>query len=138
MPPQQVSSGVSQFANSRQKLSIQSLLLQSDFVDDSHDIAAASPEKTPQGQRSSNRQLAQGLHEGSLTPASRTSPLEVSNSDAWNGSPRNQMYSSSNGDYAPALCLHGDGEQQRGLSFNPWMGFPGTEDLLSGNMNDDY
>ncbi|KAI1419626.1 hypothetical protein F5Y12DRAFT_793431 [Xylaria sp. FL1777] len=37
------SSKISQFAISRQRLSVQSLLLQSDFTDDSHEIAANQP-----------------------------------------------------------------------------------------------
>ncbi|KAI1174449.1 fungal-specific transcription factor domain-containing protein [Nemania sp. FL0916] len=37
------SSRISQFANSRQRLSVQSLLLQSDFSDDSHEIAGPGP-----------------------------------------------------------------------------------------------
>ncbi|GAW21158.1 hypothetical protein ANO14919_106750 [Xylariales sp. No.14919] len=37
------SSKISQYASSRQRLSVQSLLLQSDFADDSHEIAAPYP-----------------------------------------------------------------------------------------------
>ncbi|KAK5166686.1 uncharacterized protein LTR77_008230 [Saxophila tyrrhenica] len=41
------SPGVSTFANARQKLSVHSLLLQSDFVDDSGDIAPSATEQPP-------------------------------------------------------------------------------------------
>ena len=137
-PPPRVSSGVSQFANSRQRLSIQSLLLQSDFVDDSHDIAAASPEGGPQGPKSGSEQPSQGSRDASsIVAAQRSPPAVVSSSEAWSGTSRSQAHPSSNNDYAPALGLQDDGEQ-RGLAFNPWMGYPGTEDLLSGGMNDDY
>ncbi|KAI1115654.1 hypothetical protein F5Y14DRAFT_110747 [Nemania sp. NC0429] len=37
------STKISQYANSRQRLSVQSLLLQSDFADDSHEIAGPGP-----------------------------------------------------------------------------------------------
>ncbi|KAI1282897.1 hypothetical protein F5Y07DRAFT_200563 [Xylaria sp. FL0933] len=40
--PRSSSNKISQYASSRQRLSVQSLLLQSDFTDDSHEIAAGS------------------------------------------------------------------------------------------------
>ncbi|KAK7999477.1 hypothetical protein PG990_012077 [Apiospora arundinis] len=48
-PEPQPTSRLSAFAKSRQRLSVQSLLLQSDFVDDSDEIAASSAGSNPPG-----------------------------------------------------------------------------------------
>ncbi|RYO73838.1 hypothetical protein DL764_011051 [Monosporascus ibericus] len=135
-PPQRVPSGVSQFANSRQRLSIQSLLLQSDFVDDSHEIAAPSPGSGLQNLGASNTQSSGSS--GKRTGFSNQGASAPSNGETWNGLPQEQTYVSPTNQCALAMSLQYDVEQRSELAFNPWMGFPGTEDLLSGGMNDDY
>ncbi|KAK7746546.1 hypothetical protein SLS62_009409 [Diatrype stigma] len=222
-PPPRVSSGVSQFANSRQRLSIQSLLLQSDFVDDSQDIAAPAPvppvptapsssslsphpyeghihSNNDHGSSSNNNgsrpphhpQQQQGIESGmalgmkaigtggigsrggggggmgalaprpqAVTTEAWTSSINPSPSSSQNHPYHHRMYvnaaaSTTAAPHDPAVSAGaGAGgsplneseqlnqqqqqqQQQRGLTFNPWMGFPGTEDLLSGGMNDDY
>ncbi|RYO80119.1 hypothetical protein DL766_001561 [Monosporascus sp. MC13-8B] len=137
-PPQRVPSGVSQFANSRQKLSIQSLLLQSDFVDDSHEIAAPSPGS---GMRNSGAGDNQPLGSpGKRTAFSNQVASAPSRGETWNGLSQEQTHVSPTNQCALTLSSHYDvGQQRSELVFNPWMGFPGTEDLLiSGGMNDDY
>ncbi|RYP59063.1 hypothetical protein DL769_008697 [Monosporascus sp. CRB-8-3] len=136
-PPQRVPSGVSQFANSRQRLSIQSLLLQSDFVDDSHEIAAPSPGSGLQDSGASDNQSPG--HSGKRAAFSSQGAEAPSSGEAWNGLSQEQTYVSPTAQCALTMSSHYDvGQQRSELAFNPWMGFPGTEDLLSGGMNDDY
>lgn len=181
--------GVSQFANSRQRLSIQSLLLQSDFVDDSHDIAApsSSSENNNNNNNNNNSNVSQQQHhqqqqqqqqhgigvgstggngvairpqhaggggssrESPSFSSSRATPTTTSSAAgaeaAWNTSSaaavsQSHAYLTSagavNDSVVSAVGMHDESEQQRGLAFNPWMGFPGTEDLLSGGLNNDY
>ncbi|RYP68645.1 hypothetical protein DL771_006515 [Monosporascus sp. 5C6A] len=135
--PQRVPSGVSQFANSRQRLSIQSLLLQSDFVDDSHEIAASSTGSGFQNSRASDNQSSGSS--GKRTAFSKQGDSAPSSGETWNGLSQEQTYVSHTNQCALTMSPHYDvGQQRSELAFNPWMGFPGTEDLLPGAMSDDY
>ncbi|RYP85807.1 hypothetical protein DL770_004986 [Monosporascus sp. CRB-9-2] len=136
-PPQRVPSGVSQFANSRQRLSIQSLLLQSDFVDDSHEIAAPSPGSGLQNSEASDNQSPGSS--GKRTAFSNQGASAHSSGETWSGLSQEQTYVSPTNQCALTMSSHYDvGQQPSELAFNPWMGFPGTEDRLSGGMNADY
>ncbi|KAI5918660.1 hypothetical protein F4810DRAFT_704072 [Camillea tinctor] len=121
--PSRSSSKVSQYANSRQRLSVQSLLLQSDFADDSHEIAGPSgvavvtTESPNQHHPIHPIQAITSHNGGEQTTAPSSTILSIGSSmDA--------------------------GREDAGLIFNPWMGFQsGSEDLmygLSGGLNEDY
>ncbi|KAH6645251.1 hypothetical protein BKA67DRAFT_595694 [Truncatella angustata] len=103
---------LSQYATSRQRLSVQSLLLQSDFVDDSDQIAVPVPTPTfsnPTGDVPAldDRMSLDGVTEETTTP-------------------------------------HGlEGFDDNGAELNPWMGFPGKDDVygisgLSGGLDQEY
>ncbi|KAH8682720.1 fungal-specific transcription factor domain-containing protein [Xylariales sp. PMI_506] len=108
------SARVSQYATSRQRLSVQSLLLQSDFVDDSDQLAVpAYPTlRTP------------------LLP-----PIEVHGLDdrmSLDGVPEEST-----------TPLIGDVNDDVGFDLNPWMGFPGKDDIygipgLGGDLDQEY
>lgn len=117
---------VSQYANSRQRLSVQSLLLQSDFVDDSDQIAVDVSGGASQSARSAVR--------GGDAPVSN-SGADVPNSD-------DRM--SLDGVEEDPTTLHDlEGFEQVGDQLNPWMGFPGADDIygipgLSGDLDAEY
>ncbi|XXH02970.1 hypothetical protein Hte_009360 [Hypoxylon texense] len=130
-PSTRPSTKVSQYASSRQRLSVQSLLLQSDFVDDSNEIAGPTPGAAIQA-------TAHGMQTNSRT-THISGPSEVATT------PRNQTWGvtgqveSLNGQsQQPGTCLDA-GQEDAGLIFNPWMGFAGTEDMygMSGRPPDE-
>lgn len=117
---------VSQYANSRQRLSVQSLLLQSDFVDDSDQIAVNVSGGASQSARSAIR--------GGEAPVS-SSGADVPNSD-------DRMSLDGAEDDTTAL-RDLEGFEQAGDQLNPWMGFPGADDIygipgLSGDLDAEY
>ncbi|KAI1798725.1 hypothetical protein F4811DRAFT_547327 [Daldinia bambusicola] len=118
-PSSRPSTKVSQYASSRQRLSVQSLLLQSDFVDDSHEIAGLmSPAET--------HTHAQSPSPHTYGPSSdRMAAVASKAQQQWTPSPagNGQLPSPS-----PGLSLDA-GQEDAGLIFNPWMGFTGTEDM---------
>ncbi len=62
---------------------------------------------------------------------------------AWGDPTQQQQQSHTNADHVPPNSAVGaqdenEEQQHRGLTFNPWMGFSGTEDLFFGGMNDEY
>lgn len=111
---------ISQYANSRQRLSVQSLLLQSDFVDDSDQIAVSA-----QALKASDQQRDEGDHISTEVPA-----LD------------DRM--SLDGINEETLTPHGlEGLEDTGSELNPWMGFPGKDDVygipgLSGSLDAEY
>ncbi|KAI1632386.1 hypothetical protein F4809DRAFT_92522 [Biscogniauxia mediterranea] len=121
--PPRSSSKVSQYANSRQRLSVQSLLLQSDFADDSHEIAGPSGGAVVTTESPSYHRY--------VHPAEAITPQ---NSGGQTSAPPPTV---------PSIGSSMDaGREDAGLIFNPWMGFQsGNEDLmygLSGGLNEDY
>ncbi|KAI0549614.1 hypothetical protein F4679DRAFT_545895 [Xylaria curta] len=148
------SSKISQYANSRQRLSVQSLLLQSDFADDSAEIAG--PAVTQQQETS-----YPSFQQPRTDPAGITSELSLpipspSNIPAAT-IPRSVMaagtpvmppagYSSTTQQSQPSRAATPWGmtidarREDAGLIFNPWMGFSGTEEfygLLEG-LSEEY
>lgn len=116
---------ISQYATSRQRLSVQSLLLQSDFVDDSDQIAIPAPNST----------------------------LHYRRSDAGIGS--GGAVTNGNGDVPPLddrMSLDGIQDESitphdledAGAELNPWMGgFPSKDDVygipgLPGDLDQEY
>ncbi|KAI1333861.1 fungal-specific transcription factor domain-containing protein [Xylariaceae sp. FL0016] len=132
-PSPRLSPKVSQYASSRQRLSVQSLLLQSDFVDDSHEIAAPSPRTTDR-----RESRLGGLPDSTGTPG------------VWGGgggaafsSAPNIVAAPSSTPSQPAVTATAIDacQEDAGLIFNPWMGFTGNEDLYGvsgGGPNEDY
>ncbi|KAI1642679.1 fungal-specific transcription factor domain-containing protein [Daldinia loculata] len=113
-PSSRPSTKVSQYASSRQRLSVQSLLLQSDFVDDSNEIAGPTPPpETHTLQATAQTTHVYGQSSEDPTPAAKT--------QQWSTSANGQLPS-------PGLSLDA-GQEDAGLIFNPWMGFTGTEDM---------
>ncbi|KAL7620588.1 hypothetical protein AAE478_009583 [Parahypoxylon ruwenzoriense] len=123
-PLKRTSTKVSQYASSRQRLSVQSLLLQSDFVDDSNEIAGP----------------AQGTDASVITNGiqvpDQTVQISVSSGQVAAAASRGQAWGmvgrADQGDdqVPPPFGLFLDaGREDAGLIFNPWMGFPGTEDM---------
>ncbi|KAI1760808.1 fungal-specific transcription factor domain-containing protein [Hypoxylon sp. FL1150] len=118
-PSTRPSTKVSQYASSRQRLSVQSLLLQSDFIDDSNEIAGPTQGEAIQA-------TTNGMH-----TTSRTAHVSGSSSEAA-ATPRNQTWSMTGmAAQQPNPCLDA-GQEDAGLIFNPWMGFAGTEDMYYG------
>ncbi|KAI1204127.1 fungal-specific transcription factor domain-containing protein [Annulohypoxylon truncatum] len=107
-PSARSSTKVSQYATSRQRLSVQSLLLQSDFVDDSNEIAGptqATEIPPPSG----------GMQTAHVSAVPRNHPWGTAG-------PGNSQ--------VPPAGLSLDARQEdAGLIFNPWMGFTGSEDM---------
>ncbi|KAI8955036.1 hypothetical protein F4801DRAFT_603559 [Xylaria longipes] len=150
------SSKVSQYANSRQRLSVQSLLLQSDFADDSAEIA---------GPPASNNTVNTAAYPPSFQQRGRTSPVGIIRGGGGGGGsvgelslpvpcPSNipptttlpQTQSQLQPSRAAATSSSPWGttidarREDAGLIFNPWMGFSGTEEfygLLDG-LSEEY
>ncbi|KAI1771263.1 fungal-specific transcription factor domain-containing protein [Hypoxylon cercidicola] len=123
-PSTRPSTKVSQYASSRQRLSVQSLLLQSDFVDDSNEIAGptqgAAIQATSDGMQSNPRTAH--------LPGS-DSEVAVPRNQTWGMSGMmGQVNPLSGQAHQPGPCLDA-GQEDAGLIFNPWMGFAGTEDM---------
>ncbi|KAI1383964.1 fungal-specific transcription factor domain-containing protein [Hypoxylon trugodes] len=116
-PSARPSTKVSQYASSRQRLSVQSLLLQSDFVDDSNEIAGPPPPPPTNSQ--------------AVSIPEPTNPISNNTSNI----PKNQGWgvggqtNSANGQIPTAGFSLDAGQEDAGLIFNPWMGFTGTEDM---------
>ncbi|KAI0203473.1 fungal-specific transcription factor domain-containing protein [Astrocystis sublimbata] len=106
------STKISQYANSRQRLSVQSLLLQSDFADDSAEIAGPSSYHQQQSQQTTYPSTQQTINIPPVTYAPKALNMSMGMGMGM-------------GTDAPIDALREDA----GLIFNPWMGFSGTEDL---------
>ncbi|KAK9425290.1 putative Zn(2)-C6 fungal-type domain-containing protein [Seiridium unicorne] len=128
-PPETRPSGrISQYANSRQRLSVQSLLLQSDFVDDSDQIAVPAQTSGPHNPRREDS-----------NPKSQGASAETS-ADVPALDDRMSL------DEVPeeTATPHGiEGYEETGVELNPWMGFPGKDDVygipgLSGDLDAEY
>ncbi|KAI1448906.1 fungal-specific transcription factor domain-containing protein [Annulohypoxylon stygium] len=119
-PSARPSTKVSQYATSRQRLSVQSLLLQSDFADDSHEIAGPS-QATEAPILSGGTQAAHpsGVNNGSLAS------VITSRNHSWG------TIGAGNGQGPPAGSSFDARQEDAGLIFNPWMGFTGSEDMYS-------
>ncbi|KAI1500189.1 hypothetical protein F5X99DRAFT_387317 [Biscogniauxia marginata] len=161
--PPRSSSKVSQYANSRQRLSVQSLLLQSDFADDSHEIAgpsgsgvgagagagveaAAAAQQVPaQVARTTGSPYHYQHHAPAIEPLT---PAIPGGQEPWNGrvADTTRLTTQTNEGQVPVPppppSSMDAGQEDAGLIFNPWMGFQsGNEDLmygLSGGLNEDY
>ncbi|OTB02921.1 hypothetical protein M426DRAFT_322164 [Hypoxylon sp. CI-4A] len=123
-PSARPSTKVSSYANSRQRLSVQSLLLQSDFVDDSNEIAGPT-------QSSETQSLPNGISANGQRGYVSGSSSEVA---AATNTPRSSTWSSvgrtTPDDQAPPSNASLDaGREDAGLIFNPWMGFAGSEEM---------
>jgi hypothetical protein len=110
---------ISQYASSRQRLSVQSLLLQSDFVDDSDQITVTTN--------------APWAGAGSRT-----------HGDAGAEVPALDDRMSLDGIPEETVTPHAiDGYGGTGIELTPWMGFPGKDDVygipgLSGDLDEEY
>ncbi|KAI1413067.1 fungal-specific transcription factor domain-containing protein [Hypoxylon sp. FL1857] len=123
-PSARPSTKVSQYASSRQRLSVQSLLLQSDFVDDSNEIANATQGSETQTIASSIQANPQASH---VSGSSSELPTVVaSKTQGW--ATLGQANEGNSQVSPPGLSLDA-GQEDAGLIFNPWMGFTGTEDM---------
>ncbi|KAI0126726.1 fungal-specific transcription factor domain-containing protein [Xylariales sp. AK1849] len=127
-PGPRPSTKVSQYANSRQRLSVQSLLLQSDFVDDSDQIAVPPSKRTDGSFQNAD---AETTSRGStLNYTSDVPPLDDRMS--LDGVPEETV-----------TPRGGEANDDVGLVLNPWMGFPGKDDVygipgLSGDLDEEY
>ncbi|KAI0877771.1 hypothetical protein GGS24DRAFT_79699 [Hypoxylon argillaceum] len=134
---------ISQYANARQRLSVQSLLLQSDFADDSHEIAGPAPSSASQAihfQGPRPRALrpageggagddpsppASSSRGGICVPQAVVLTLPVGSYDNASQQPQPPRPTSS-----PSWGVTIDARREdAGLIFNPWMGFTGTEEF---------
>ncbi|KAI0882393.1 fungal-specific transcription factor domain-containing protein [Annulohypoxylon maeteangense] len=117
-PSARPSTKVSQYATSRQRLSVQSLLLQSDFVDDSNEIAGPTQTtETPTLPSSMQTSFPVGVGDEVLAGAA---------------TPRDHSWGTTgpgNSQVSPAGQSLDAGQEGAGLIFNPWMGFTGPEDM---------
>lgn len=122
-PSSRPSTKVSQYASSRQRLSVQSLLLQSDFVDDSNEIAGPTQGADTEAGANGTEANPQTAH--APTPsndAAVASPGHQGWSTVEQANPGNPQIP------PPGLSLDAR-QEDAGLIFNPWMGFAGTEDM---------
>ncbi|KAI1089385.1 fungal-specific transcription factor domain-containing protein [Rostrohypoxylon terebratum] len=122
-PSARPSNKISQYATSRQRLSVQSLLLQSDFADDSHEIAgpsqATGAPTLSSGTKTAQTAYASRVHDGSLAGVITSRNCSWGTTGAGNGQ-------------VPLAGSSFDARQEdAGLIFNPWMGFAGSEDMYS-------
>jgi hypothetical protein len=111
---------VSEYANSRQRLSVQSLLLQADFVDDSDQIAI--PPLRYRTSASSNSHPAMDTGQTSGIGAGRARPV----TDVPALDDRMSMDDLLEETATPPGS---DGTVDMGIDLNPWMGFAGKEDI---------
>ncbi|ETS73204.1 hypothetical protein PFICI_15149 [Pestalotiopsis fici W106-1] len=121
---------VSQYANSRQRLSVQSLLLQSDFVDDSDQIAVHVS-----GGGATSRTVRAAAQDGEGLAADAST--DATNLDDRMSVDGGQEYN------AIASIGEHEGLEATGVQLNPWMGFPGQDDVygipgLSGDLDAEY
>lgn len=122
-PSARPSTKVSQYASSRQRLSVQSLLLQSDFVDDSNEIANST-------QGSEEQTIASCIQ---VNPP--TSNVSESGGEVSTVTPKTQAWATvaqtntGSGQVSQPGSSLDAGQEDAGLIFNPWMGFTGTEDM---------
>ncbi|KAH8160100.1 hypothetical protein CIB48_g8145 [Xylaria polymorpha] len=153
------SSKISQYANSRQRLSVQSLLLQSDFADDSAEIAGPAAQQQREVPYASSLQRGQtnsvGIARGGGgDPGNLSVPvLGSSNIPAAAAVPRTpatavgillppatyintinqqlqpQPSRAVPGASSPWSMTIDARREDAGLIFNPWMGFSGTEEF---------
>ncbi|KAK8016945.1 hypothetical protein PG993_015134 [Apiospora rasikravindrae] len=151
-PEPQPTSRLSEFAKSRQKLSVQSLLLQSDFVDDSDEIAVSNP-GSPLGQFTTTAAATAETTQPSYLAAAANDTLEIPvlTTSAPNPLPPPQQQQQPLGDFAADptdfLSINGNtinsfdsGMSQGsgsditddGFVFNPWMGFAEDGNIYSG------
>ncbi|KAI0437549.1 hypothetical protein F4803DRAFT_145878 [Xylaria telfairii] len=152
------SSKISQYANSRQRLSVQSLLLQSDFVDDSAEIAGPSQRQQQQRElpyalslqreQTNSVGIARGDDPGNLslpvlgssnipaaavpqTPATAAGILVLPPA-TYSNTINQQLQPQPSRAAAPSSPWSMTIDARRedaGLIFNPWMGFSGTEEF---------
>ncbi|KAI0169433.1 fungal-specific transcription factor domain-containing protein [Hypoxylon sp. FL1284] len=133
-PSARPSTKVSQYASSRQRLSVQSLLLQSDFVDDSSEIAGmthgAGSEAATVSCTQPNARIPHSV------PGSSSEVANAPRKSAWGTT--GQPYPPSGQTQQVGSCLDA-GQEDAGLIFNPWMGFAGSEDMygVSGRPPDE-
>ncbi|KAI0860203.1 hypothetical protein F4860DRAFT_232164 [Xylaria cubensis] len=152
------SSKISQYANSRQRLSVQSLLLQSDFADDSAEIAGPAivqQQETAYPPFQQTRTDPAGIASELSLPV--PSPSNISAATA----PRTAMtagtltippatYTSTTQQSQPSRTVTASPSpwgktidarrEDAGLIFNPWMGFSGTEEFygLFEGLSEEY
>ncbi|KAI0108978.1 hypothetical protein GGR51DRAFT_116645 [Nemania sp. FL0031] len=143
------STKISQYANSRQRLSVQSLLLQSDFADDSHEIAGApslynnltSQQTAPPAFPSPKPSILSSTGTGDLTPTTEALVLPLgSNYGSEQLQPQSQPPPSRSTPSSAWNMTIDARREDAGLIFNPWMGFTGTEEfygLLEG-LGEEY
>ncbi|KAI8629595.1 hypothetical protein F5Y19DRAFT_475049 [Xylariaceae sp. FL1651] len=136
------SSKVSQYANSRQRLSVQSLLLQSDFADDSHEIAGPLGATTGQETTTTRARPAAPDREEDHENPSRVPPPGVIPVAVSPGPAAPAPHGNTNPPQASSLDITtiDARREDAGLIFNPWMGFTGNEDFyeLSEGLNEEY
>ncbi|KAI1100845.1 fungal-specific transcription factor domain-containing protein [Jackrogersella minutella] len=121
-PSARPSTKVSQYASSRQRLSVQSLLLQSDFVDDSSEIAGPSQGiDTQTCANSIPADLQTANVSGSNNEAATTAA--ASRIPVWGAAGQ------ANSQVPPTGLSLDAGQEDAGLIFNPWMGFTNSEDM---------
>ncbi|KAK8075682.1 hypothetical protein PG997_010345 [Apiospora hydei] len=155
-PEPQPTSRLSEFAKSRQKLSVQSLLLQSDFVDDSDEIAVSHP-GSPLGQITTTLITDDAAAEASQPSyiAAANDTLEIPIVTATSAPdppppppppPQQQLLGDFGSDPTDFLAIdnsinnfdsgmsQGSGSDitDDGFVFNPWMGFPEGGNVYSG------
>ncbi|KAI2616182.1 hypothetical protein GGS26DRAFT_449407 [Hypomontagnella submonticulosa] len=132
-PSARSSTKVSQYASARQRLSVQSLLLQSDFVDDSNEIAGPTQGPVTQTLANNVQTDVQTIHAsgprggtvvGVATPG--TAPSAASRNQGWSTA---GQANPGNIQVSPFGLSLDAGQEDAGLIFNPWMGFAGTDDM---------
>ncbi|KAI1261440.1 hypothetical protein F5Y18DRAFT_440542 [Xylariaceae sp. FL1019] len=136
-------SKVSQYANSRQRLSVQSLLLQSDFADDSQEIAGGGPDSASARTPSASMGTGNGGERQSGREGRDSSASSATMPDYVNGTSATSQAQVATTSAATTLPPTIDaGQEDAGLIFNPWMGFTGSEDIygmgVPGRLDDDY
>ncbi|KAI1135915.1 fungal-specific transcription factor domain-containing protein [Hypoxylon sp. FL0543] len=131
-PSARPSTKVSQYAASRQRLSVQSLLLQSDFVDDSNEIAGPTRGTDAPSTDSGIQTNCQASHVS--RSANDVSSVTPKAQQGW--ATVGQANTGSDQVSPPGSSLDA-GQEDAGLIFNPWMGFTGTEDISQG-LDDEF
>ncbi|TRX93795.1 hypothetical protein FHL15_005177 [Xylaria flabelliformis] len=143
------SSKISQYANSRQRLSVQSLLLQSDFADDSAEIAGpaitqqqetAYPSfqqtRTDPAGIASELPLPVPSPRTAMTAGTLTIPPATYISTTQQSQP-SRTITASPSPWGKTIDAR---REDAGLIFNPWMGFSGTEEFygLFEGLSEEY
>ncbi|KAI1874707.1 hypothetical protein JX265_004915 [Neoarthrinium moseri] len=129
-PEPRPSDRISQYASSRQKLSVQSLLLQSNFVDDSDQITISPVARVTHGTRLDEEGC------GIVQNDTLRNTTDVPGMDD-----RMSLDDVSEETKTPNAAE--GGEEEVSFDLNPWMGFPGKDDVygipgLSGGLDAEY